>query len=32
MSEEYEKHDNSDAAQLAAMGHQQELNRNFSTL
>ncbi|KAM0512152.1 hypothetical protein ACHAPE_009202 [Trichoderma viride] len=32
MSEEYTKHDNSDDAQLAAMGHQPELNRNFSTL
>ena len=32
MSEEYSKHENSDDAQLAAMGHQPELNRNFSTL
>ncbi|KAL6824596.1 amino acid/polyamine transporter I [Trichoderma sp. SZMC 28015] len=32
MSEEYTKHENSDDAQLAAMGHQPELNRNFSTL
>ncbi|KAM0445046.1 hypothetical protein ACHAO4_010026 [Trichoderma viride] len=31
MSEEYTKHENSDDAQLAAMGHQPELNRNFST-
>ncbi|KAL9480983.1 hypothetical protein ACSS6W_005769 [Trichoderma asperelloides] len=32
MSEEYTKHENSDDAQLAAMGHRPELNRNFSTL
>jgi hypothetical protein len=32
MSDEYTKHENSDDAQLAAMGHQPELNRNFSTL
>ncbi|KAL7815764.1 amino acid/polyamine transporter I [Trichoderma gracile] len=32
MSDEYTKHENDDDAQLAAMGHQPELNRNFSTL
>ncbi|KAH6608253.1 amino acid permease [Trichoderma cornu-damae] len=31
MSDEYTKHENSDDAQLAAMGHRPELNRNFST-